>query len=488
MNVYIAIIIAYFAMVIAISFLTKKVASKSAADFLVAGRNMGLVVCAVVVAAEWLGGMSTIGVSEKAFNTGTMVPILYNLSTAAGMIIIGYTVASHYRNKDVHTVSEMLHHLFGSKARNVSAVAFLVAYITLAYVQLQTCAGLFGPIMGLGWTESVLIASVIITIYTYIGGMHALAVTGLIHVAAMFIGVGIAFVSGMIDIGWFSGLTESLMSLNTIDPVTMESAYDAVPKNYLNPFSAGFNNAFTLLLGGVLGGMAGQASIQPIFGARTADTAKRAAVLSAFIIAPFGIMIAFLGLMAKTGRFFDLSTLTNSKMVLSTLLTSETFINPYLGALALAGVLAAILSTVGPVNFAVVTIATKDIYHGLINKEAVDLKILRTAKNMVIVVNVITIPLAIYVGKSVLDAAYISYAIRAIGAIVILLGIYKKGWINALGVQMAFIGGTATIIICVLAQSMGWFSVDKTYGAVGAAIFFIALGKIIEKSIKPKIS
>lgn len=480
MNVYIAIIIAYFAMVIAISFLTKKVASKSAADFLVAGRNMGLIVCAVVVAAEWLGGMSTIGVSEKAFNTGTMVPILYNLSTAAGMIIIGYTVASHYRKKDVHTVSEMLHHLFGAKARNVSAVAFLVAYITLAYVQLQTCAGLFGPIMGLGWTESVLIASVIITIYTYIGGMHALAVTGIIHVAAMFIGVGIAFVSGMIDVGWLGGLTEKLMALNTAE-VT------AVPENFLNPFSAGFNSAFTLLLGGVLGGMAGQASIQPIFGAKNAETAKRAAVLSAFIIAPFGIMIAFLGLMAKTGKYFDLSTLTNSKMVLSTLLTSETFINPYLGALALAGVLAAILSTVGPVNFAVVTIATKDIYHGLINKEAVDQKILRTAKNLVIVVNVITIPLAIYVGKSVLDAAYISYAIRAIGAIVILLGIYKKGWINALGVQMAFIGGTATIIICVLAQSMGWFSVDKTYGAVGAAIFFIALGKVIGKFQKPQI-
>ncbi|MFA6653806.1 MAG: hypothetical protein WCS93_05660, partial [Candidatus Delongbacteria bacterium] len=232
----------------------------------------------------------------------------------------------------------------------------------------------------------------------------------------------------------------------------------------------------------------GQASIQPIFGARNAETAKRAAVLSAFIIAPFGIMIAFLGLMAKTGNYFDLSTLANSKMVLSTLLTSEAFINPYLGALALAGVLAAILSTVGPVNFAVVTIATKDIYHGLINKEAVDQKILRTAKNLVIVVNVVTIPLAIFVGKSVLDAAYISYAIRAIGAIVILLGIYKRGWINALGVQMAFIGGTATIIICLIAQSMGWFSIDKTYGAVGAAIFFIALGKVIEKVKKQNIS
>ncbi|NOR44504.1 MAG: sodium:solute symporter family protein, partial [Candidatus Delongbacteria bacterium] len=61
-------------------------ASRSTSDFLVAGRNLGVVVCAVVVAAEWLGGMSTIGVSEQAFNTGTLQPILYNIATALGMV------------------------------------------------------------------------------------------------------------------------------------------------------------------------------------------------------------------------------------------------------------------------------------------------------------------------------------------------------------------------------------------------------------------
>jgi len=470
MNVYMTIIIAYFLIVIAVSYVTKKTAGKSAAEFLIAGRNMGIYVCAAVVAAEWLGGMSTVGVSEQAYNTGTLRPILYNMSTALGMIIIGYTVASHYREKNVHTVSEMLKFLFGSRSGNVSAAAFLIAYITLAYVQLQTCAGLFGPIMGIGWTESVLISAVIITIYTYIGGMHALVLTGIIHLAAMFIGVGIAFAAGLINIGGFSGLTESLMALN-----------QNVPENYYNPFSSGLNEAFSLLIGGVLGGMAGQASIQPIFGAKDAVTAKKAAVLSAFIIAPFGIMIAYLGLMAKTGRYFDAGTLSSTKMILSTLLTSETFINPYLGGIALAGVLAAILSTVGPVNFAVVTIAAKDIYHGQINKNADDKSILRTAKNLVILVNIITVPLALYVSKSVLDAAYISYAIRAIGAIVILLGIYKRGWINPLGVQMAFIGGTAAIILSIVAQNFGWFNFDKTYGAVIAAVFFIILGNVIAK-------
>ncbi|MDA3837922.1 MAG: sodium:solute symporter family protein [Candidatus Delongbacteria bacterium] len=469
MNIYIFIIISYFALVILISFLTKKMASRSTSDFLVAGRNLGVIVCAVVVAAEWLGGMSTIGVSEQAFNTGTLRPILYNIATATGMIIIGFTVASHYRKKDVHTVSEMLKFLFGDNARTVSAIAFLLAYITLAYVQLQTCAGLFGPLLGLDWTTSILISSVIITLYTYIGGMHALAITGVIHVVVMFIGIGIATFIGMDKVGGFAELQSSLMATGA-------------PENFYNPFSGGMSKAFSLLLGGILGGMAGQASIQPIFAAKNAITAKRAAIVSSLIIAPFGIMIAFLGLIAKTGKFFEVSSITNPKMVLSTLLTTPEFIHPVLGGLALAGVLAAILSTVGPVNFAIVTIATKDIYQGIIHKKVDDKKLLKTAKNMVLLVNVITIPLAIFIHGAILEAAYVSYAIRAIGAIVIILGIYKRNWITSTGVVLAFIGGTITIFVCILANKMGWFSVDKTYGAIISAVIFILIGNLWEKS------
>ncbi|MBN2789846.1 MAG: hypothetical protein JXR69_06630, partial [Candidatus Delongbacteria bacterium] len=101
-------------------------------------------------------------------------------------------------------------------------------------------------------------------------------------------------------------------------------------------------------------------------------------------------------------------------------------------------------------------------------------------------VNIITIPLAIYVGKSVLDAAYISYAIRAIGAIVIIFGIYKKNWITETGVIYAFIGGTLTIFACVFGKSFGWFSVDKTYGAVVSAIVFIIIGNFVENKKKNK--
>lgn len=494
MSTYLLVVLGYFAFITLISILTKKVASRSAADYLVAGRNLGIVACAVVVASEWLGGMSTIGVSEKAFDTGTLQPILYNISTAIGMIIIGFTVARHYRRNNVHTVSEMLENLFGKRARAVSAVAFLFAYIVLAFVQLQTASSVISSMFDLNWVTSVIISSVVITIYTYIGGMHALAITGIMHVVVMFIGIGFATYTGIMDVGGFAGLKADMV------------VNHGSPENLYNPFSGGLTYAWSLILGGVLGGMAGQASIQPIFAARTADIAKKAAIFSSLIIAPFGIMVAILGLVAKTGNYFDITTaasplwnpdlinpetgvagMINTKMVLPTLMVTPEFIHPVMGGIALAGILAAILSTVGPVNFAVVTIATKDIYHGLINKTAVDKKLISTARKLVILVNLITIPLAIYSTGAILSMAYISYGIRAIGAIVIVLGIYKRGWISTDGVRFAFVGGTIAVFVNIIAKLAGWWVLEDTYMALAAAIIFIIIGNFYANSRKKGI-
>ena len=483
MNTYLLIVVAYFVLITLISLLTKKVASRSAADYLVAGRNLGIVACAVVVASEWLGGMSTIGVSEKAFTSGTLQPILYNITTAVGMIIIGFTVARHYRENNVHTVSEMLENLFGKRARAISAIAFLFAYIILAFVQLQTASSVISAMFGTPWLQSVIISSVVITIYTYIGGMHALAITGIIHVLVMFFGIGLATFLGVHEVGGLGALKDAMIA-------------QGAPTNLYNPFSGGLSYAWSLILGGVLGGMAGQASIQPIFAARNASIARKSAVLSAFIIAPFGILVAILGLVAKTGNFFSLQgpasplwdpahQVINPKMVLPTLMVTPEFIHPVLGGIALAGILAAILSTVGPVNFAVVTIATKDIYHGLINKTAPDQKLISTARKLVILVNLFTIPLAYYGSGAILDTAYISYGIRAIGAIVIVMGIYSRGWITIEGVRLAFIGGTLAVFANIILRRFEILNIEDTYVAIAAAVLFIIIGNFIGKS-KPK--
>lgn len=468
MTVYAAVTLGYFLVVLAIGGVAARRASRSAADFLVAGRSLGVCVCAVVVAAEWLGGTSTVGVSEQAFATGSLQPILYNVATAIGMVIIGFTVAAHYRARRVHTVSEMIEALFGPGARAISAAAFLVAYVTLSYVQLQTCAGVLAPLLGVTWTTAVLISATVITAYTYAGGMHALAVTGVLYLGTMYLGLGIAFVNGLWSVGGPAALQEHLVA-------------NGGPPDAFNPFGRGMREALALLLGGLLGGMAAQASIQPIFAARDVATARRASVLAGLIVAPFGVMTAVLGLIAKTGLYVDVTEAADGKTVLAQLLMTPEFIHPALGGLALAGVLAAILSTVGPVNFAVVTIAAKDFYHAFIAPGTDDAAVVATARRLVVVVALVTVPLAIVLRGGVLDTVYVSYAIRAIGAIVIVLALYARGWITRLGVQLAFALGTPAVLLSAAGTRLGWFDLDKTFVAVGATLVILGTTTLIER-------
>jgi len=59
MTLHVIIIAGYFLFVLLLSASTRKASSRSSSDFLVAGRSMGVWVCASVIAGEWLGGMST---------------------------------------------------------------------------------------------------------------------------------------------------------------------------------------------------------------------------------------------------------------------------------------------------------------------------------------------------------------------------------------------------------------------------------------------
>jgi SSS family solute:Na+ symporter len=467
MNIYLTIILAYFLFVTGISFLTSKISSRSSADFLLAGRNLGLLTCTVIIAGEWLGGNSTIGVSEQAYTTGSLQPILYNFATAAGMIVTGFTVAYHYRAMRVHTVSEMLEHLFGKEARVITAIPFLVAYVTLGFVQLQSIASVMGGVLGVDWTLAIVLSTAVVTVYTYVGGMHAITLVNIIHLVVKIVGIGAAFAVGMAKVGGFAALEAAVIATGA-------------PANPYNPFTVSLNDAVGLLVGGILGGMAAQASIQPVFAARSPEIARKAAILSSLIIAPFGIMTAFLGLIARSHPAFGVAGLANAKIVLPALLVNPEFIHPLLGGLAIAGIVAAILSTIAPVSFAVVTIAVSDVYQRVTARPIDDRTKVIVSKRLVILVNLLLMPLALYVRGGILDMSYISYAIRSVGAIVIAAALYRKGWINLLGVKLAFLGGTATVFLFILAKNLDWFAVDKTFGAVAAAVGFLILGKAVE--------
>ena len=102
MSTQLIIVIIYFAFIIFLGILAMKKV-KSSEDLLVAGRNLGMIYVSVSIAAEYMGGLGTIGTAEVAFNQGMGV-IWYHIASAFGLILFGFGFAHYYRKYNVITV------------------------------------------------------------------------------------------------------------------------------------------------------------------------------------------------------------------------------------------------------------------------------------------------------------------------------------------------------------------------------------------------
>lgn len=521
------IIIAYFILLISIGWFARRFA-KSASEFLVAGRNMGLVLVTVSVVGQWLGGMSTIGTAEEAYQTG-FFPLWYNISTGTGMFIFGLTIAVIYRRNQVHTVGEMIEKIFNKHVRTFASLAFLIAFFVLSYLQLQAIGSLFSqlfgqilgnvtdfagsisPVLGVLLTPyniAIIASGLLVLIYVYEGGMKSIALTNFMHIIVLFVSIFTVFIIVLVRVGGYGNMFNTLHNqleqerdfLETIEPEyslwleeikineksiedilayirimeqrflendvasspvfrnivslrtrlearrlvamrqsdiisDLDNIYNRIKadghidkpseftRDFRNPISQGWGRVFAWLLGGILSGFASQASIQPVFAAKDIKTAKLGAMMSAFVIMPLGIFVSTMGIAVRSGQMGVLPA-NNAVETLPYLLMNSDVIPAWISGLAAAGILAAILSTVAPVMFAVSTIVVKDFYQNILNPEANDKVILKTSKLTTLIVGLSVIPMAMFIESGILDTAYLTYGLRASGAIIVLIGIY----------------------------------------------------------------
>ena len=419
----ISVVIGYFIILILLGKYAKRRTSNSS-DFILAGRNLGTVLVTTSVVGLWLGGMSTIGASEMAFNMGYF-PIWFNISVAIGMLFFSFTLAIVYRKSRVKTVGEMLEKIFNKDVRTAVSIAFLIAAIILSFLQLKAIGTLFSQLFNLPTQISIIISGIVVIFYIYEGGMKSLAITNFIHVVLLLVSTLVIFFIILNKVGGFEELFIKLNERFLLEGQSVESA-NILVSNYKNPFSPGISKSIAWIIGGILAVFATQASLQPIFAAKDVRTAKRASIFSALLIAPLGFFIATIGIAVRTG-FFGILSPEKANETIPFLLMKGEVMSPWLAGLVSAGIIAAIFSTLGPTIFAATTILVNDVCPVIRkdkSKPIEDSRKLKNSKIVTVSIGIIIIPMALFIDSGILESAYITYAIRSSAAILILFGFY----------------------------------------------------------------
>lgn len=394
------IILLYFALTIAIGLAAGKKSASSAGFH---GTGLGVMMCVAVGAGEWLGGTSTTGVSEYGYEFGVS-GAWYTVANSLGVFVLAVFFAKLYRSLDMVTVPGIIGHFVGGSARVVSSVLLIFVMIAVGTSQVIAAGTLGVSVLGLDYSLSVVILGVCFIVYTIAGGMNAVGSTNVLHLACMYGGVLAALAVISLKAGGFDAISAELDT-----------------EVYYSPMAIGWPRVSSWIIASILGACTAQAGIQPLLAARDVAVARKSAFLTALLVAPFGILTAFLGIYARI-LFPDLD---NAKMALPTLMMS---LHPVVGGIVLASIFAAILSTISPIILASGTMFTKDIYQRFSRSRPDDKKLLFVSRLSTGIAGVFCIvtSIAMYGTTRILDIVYFAYTIRGALFIVLLYGIYWK--------------------------------------------------------------
>lgn len=464
MNLQLIIILIYFAITIGIGlYATKKSTSSSSFH----GAGLGVMMCVAAGTGEWLGGTATTGVSEYGYLFG-ISGAWYTIANALGVVFLAIFFAKLYRSLDEVTVPGILGKFLGDKARTVASILLIFIMIAVGTSQIIAAGTLGVTVMGLDYTTSVIILGIGFIIYTLAGGMVAVGYTNIMHLVAMYGGILLAIVLTMTDIGGLEALSSSL------------------PTEHFSMTGIGMPRVSSWIIASVLGACTAQAGIQPILAAKDKNVARKSAFITALVIAPFGIFTALLGMASRV----KYPALENAKLALPTLMMD---LDPLAGGIVLASIMAAILSTVSPIILASGTMATKDIYQKLINKDADDEKILKISRITTGLSGGLCMVLAIlmYGSTRILDIVYFAYTLRGAIFVVLLLGIYWKKASPKAAVQSMIITSVVGLFWVAYQAITGSYPIHpnftETYAAVIAALISMVSLSLIAKDKKPII-
>lgn len=420
------------------------------------GANLGVLLCVVAGAGEWLGGTATTGVSEYGYIYG-LSGAWYTVANALGICVLALFFAKLFRSLETPTVSGIIGHFIGEKARRVSSLLLIFVMVAVGTSQMVAIGTLGQSLFGFAPVTSVLVMGCGILVYTILGGMMAVGYTNIMHLIIMYGGAIIAVGVCLSDLGGFRVLQSNL------------------PESYFSMTSIGIPKVSSWVIASVLGACTAQAGLQPILGAKDEKTATRSSFFIAMLVAPFGILTALLGMISRV----NFPELENAKLALPTLLLS---LNPVISGLVMASIFAAVLSTASPIFLSCGTLFTRDIYSQMkVNKGKNDEEILKVSRISTFCAGFICILCAILLSGSstILDMVYFAYSLRGSLFVILLLGIFWKKTSEKGAIVGMILTGMVGVLWIAYKDVFGVYPIHQAFSETYAAVIVSLLSTVI---------
>lgn len=203
------VIAAYFVIVFLVAFwssFTKKTKSKDSSDYFLAGRNVGWFIIGASLFASNIGSEHLVGLAGTGAASGVAVG-QFEILASFILLILGWLFVPFYLKSGVFTMPEFLERRYSSGARWYLAVISIVGYV-LTKISVTIAAGgiVFESLMGIEFWTGAVIVVIITGIYTVLGGLRAVLYTDMVQMFILIGGAITVTVVGLVKLGGFEDL------------------------------------------------------------------------------------------------------------------------------------------------------------------------------------------------------------------------------------------------------------------------------------------
>lgn len=421
----------YIAVMFALAFWARR-HIHSDEDYIVAGRRLPWSVSTITILATWFGAGTLLVTADEVRLEGLWVTALEPLGPGLCLVITALFFVKPLWQAKLLTVNDYFRIRFGRRVELIANI-YELSFLGWIAAQLLGFAQILRMFFGIPVPAGIVSLALVAMLYTLIGGMWSVAVTDVVQLVLLIVGLLLIAATLFTELGSGNAVTGVEKILATASP----SDLTLIPTADLQEFF----NWLSLFLAGTIGLIPSQDLMQRVFAARSVRTARGACVISGVLYITFGTLPVLLGL---AGIHLDLDA---NQSVIPTL--AERFLSPVMILVFYLTVLSTVLSTLDSALLAPSSVIAQNLLRPLCRREVTTRELVRWC---VVGFTGASVGLAL-AGEDAFVLLESAYAPGLAPLVVLTFGIYQK--------QPHELAGLATLLAGILlwAIEVGWFVV-----------------------------
>ena len=377
-------------------------------------------------------------------------------------------IAHRFRKAEVKTVPEYFRRRYGKSAGFITAIIMLLPLIGLTASQFIASATIVSVMLNLDFKIAVTVVAVVVTIYSVMGGLWAVALTDFVQVF-------------LIVIGMFIAVSFALNLAGGMDNVVAN-----VPKETLNLFG-GINipTIIGLIVMYIASFTVGQEAVSRFYAAKDGKAAIQGSALSAVINFVYAFIPTILGIitlaLVNMGKLDSEIILKNgAKYALPNLAMAA--MPAVIVGLLFSGIISATMSSADSDLLGAGSIFGNDIYKIYIKKDAKSEEIMKVTKVTMVIIGIVAWIIAMTNTGSIITLLMFSFTLRAAGAFFpYIFGLYwKKSSLE--GTIASLIVGSIVIIILEHSKNISFFNLPNIIPGLLASLITFVVVTLIKPS------